>query len=98
MFFQRFLVVLGVRNNILKSPKIPQWERGYFQDGVQDGRHSLFMAVNRAKFYVEVFFQRMLVICDITIHEYCEYLSKSNNGKVNIFKMASKMVANNANG
>ena len=55
------------------------------------------MAVNRMKIYIEGFFQRILVICDILIHT-VKIVSKSNNGKVNIFKMASKMVANNANG
>ena len=43
-------------------------DRALIQDGAQDGRHDLLMAVNRVKFYIEVFFQRMLVICDITIH------------------------------
>ena len=40
----------------------------YFQKGVQDSHSNLLIAVNRGEINIEVFFQRILVICAIKIH------------------------------
>ena len=59
--------------------------------------YNMLKAVNCVNFYIEVFFQRILVIYDIRIHTMQMLQNRTMGTLIIIFKMASKMAPNNAN-